>query len=227
MKKQIPLTILEALQPIVDANVDLIKVLRDTNSMFHLVDKDESSDFYFKVTKQEHRNGNLYYLAEYKPKDKNNVNAHSNWLSLDFVQESIKKWMGLIFLYNQIHTIYDDPILKSNQDRFEKQFELLDEDSDKASFNLDQQIFIDDYLTSIIPKLNTLKASKDIEVSNEIDQLINDATQIKNVLTVETKQKIIQRLARFWAKAQIIGLDIMKEIFVNVAAELTKKILIG
>lgn len=70
MKKKIPFAILEALQPVVNDNLDLVKTVKGSNSMFHLVDKDENSDFYFKVTKQEARSGVLNYLIEYKPKSR-------------------------------------------------------------------------------------------------------------------------------------------------------------
>jgi len=225
MKKKIPLAILEALQPVADNNLDLTKTVKDTNSMFHLVDKDENSDFYFKVTKQEAKSGKLNYLIDFKPRSKDNVNPHSVWLTLEGVLTAIKKWLELLQAYNKIHTIYDDPILKSNQERFEKQFDILDEDADTTSFDLSQQIFLDEYLSNVKSKLLALQEGRAEKEVKELEELALEATEIQSDLTKATKRQIVKRLSKLWAKAQKIGLDVIKEIFVSVTAELAKRLL--
>nr|WP_315162833.1 hypothetical protein [uncultured Flavobacterium sp.] len=227
MKKKIPLAILEALQPVADNNLNLIKVVQDNNSMFHLLDKDENSDFYFKVSKQEIRNGNLNYSIEYKPRSRDLINAHSTWVTSEGVLQVIKMWLELLMSYNKIHTIYDDAILKSNQERFEKQFEILDDNSETTSFDLNQQIFLDEYLNTVKSKLIALQEGRSTSQVKELEELSIEATEIQNDLTTQTKSQIIKRLSRLWGKAQKVGLDVIKEIFVSVTAELAKRILTG
>jgi predicted transcriptional regulator YdeE len=227
MKKKIPLAILEALQPVADNNLDLTKTVKDSNSMFHLVDKDENSDFYFKVSKQEVQGGKLTYLIEFKPKNKENVNPHSAWLPIESVVTSITKWLELLQAYNKIHTIYDDPILKSNQERFEKQFEILDDDADSTSFDLEQQMFLDEYLNNVKSKLLALQLGKPENQVIELENLATEASEIQGILTKETKRQIVNRLSKLWAKAQKVGLDVIKEIFVSVTTELAKRLLTG
>jgi hypothetical protein len=227
MKKKIPLAILEALQPVADNNLNLIKVVQDNNSMFHLLDKDENSDFYFKVSKQEIRNGNLNYSIEYKPRSRDLINAHSTWVTSEGVLQVIKMWLELLMSYNKIDTIYDDAILKSNQERFEKQFEILDDNSETTSFDLNQQIFLDEYLNTVKSKLIALQEGRSTSQVKELEELSIEATEIQNDLTTQTKSQIIKRLSRLWGKAQKVGLDVIKEIFVSVTAELAKRILTG
>lgn len=227
MKKKIPLTILEALQPVADKNLNLIKVLKDSDSMFHLIDQDEDSDFYFKVSKQELRDGNLNYSIEYKPKSKDIIDAHSDWVTSEGVLQVIKMWFELLASYNKIQTIYDDPILKSNQERFEKQFEILDNNSGTTSFDLHQQLFLYDYLNSAKSKLVALQEWKPENQVIELRALALEATEIQNDLTKQTKRQIIKRLCGLWAKAQKIGLDVIKEIFVGMNKELAKRLLTG
>lgn len=227
MKKKIPLAILEALQPFADNNLDLTKTVKDTNSIFHLIDKDENSDFYFKLSKQEARSGNLNYLIEYKPTSKDNVNAYSSWVTLERVLTTIKKWLVLLQAYNKIHTIYDDPILKSNQERFEKQFDILEDDADTTSFDLEQQIFLDKYLNTVKTRLLALQKGRLENQAKELEELALDAAEIQSGLPKETKRQIVKRLSKLWAKAQKIGLDVIKEIFVSMAADLTKRLLTG
>lgn len=190
MKKKIPLAILEALQSFADNNLDLIKSVIDSNSMFHLIDNDENSDFYFKVSKQESRSGKLHYFTEYQPKDKANVNGYSAWLTLDGVVTTIKKWLELLQAYNKIHTIYDDPIIKSNQERFEKQFDILDDNADTTSFNLHQQIYLDEYLNYVKSNLIKLQEGRNESQIYKLEQLASEATAIQSVLTKETKRNV-------------------------------------
>lgn len=227
MKKKIPLTILEALQPVADSNLELIKIMNDNDSIFHLIDKDENSDFFFKVSKQENRSNKIVYHTEYKPRNNEIINKYSSILTAEKVLTHIKNWLGLLQKYNDIQTIYDDPILKSNQERFEKKFEILDDDAYTTSFDLEQQIFLDEYLSNVKSKLLELQEGKNKDQIKELDELESEATEIQNNLTNETKRQIIKRLSKFWAKSQKIGLDVIKEIFVNVVAELTKRLLIG
>lgn len=227
MKKKIPLAILEALEPIVDNNLKLTTILKTDNTIFHLIDKDENSDFYFKVTKQEIKNSKPYYLAEYKPTSKDNVNAYSAWLTAEGITDIITKWLELLQAYDEIRTIYDDPIIKGNQQRFEKQFDILDEDADIMTFDLPQQIFLDDYLTNVKSKLLTLHEGKNKNQIKELEDLTKEVTEIQNDLTKQTKRQIIIRLSKFWAKAQKTGLDVIKEVFVNVMTELAKKLITG
>lgn len=227
MKKKIPLAILEMLQPVVDSNLELIRPVKDENAMFHLQDRDENSDFFFKVIRQENSNGKLGYITEHKPRHSENMEVYKVWLQIDQVVVALNKWLMLLEAYNKIHTVYDDPIIKSNQERFEKQFEILDNDADKTSFDLAQQIFLDDYLDNVKSKLLALQEGRPQNEVKELENLAKEALEIQNNLTRETKRQIVKRLSKFWAKAQRVGLDVIKEIFVNVTAELAKRLLIG
>lgn len=227
MKKKIPLVILEALQPIINDNLELIKVIKDESSMFHLIDIDETSNFYFKVKKQDVQNHKLTYLTELKPKSNENVNSVATWLELEQVLTYFKNWLSQLETYNKIHTVYDDPIIKNNQERFEKQFVIIDADADFTTFNLPQQLFLDEYLTNVQTKISVLKEGRtEIEIL-ELTEIENEAIEIQKHLTKETKRKIIKRLSHLWAKAQKLGLEIIKEVFVKVSAELAKRLLTG
>jgi hypothetical protein len=78
MKKTIPLKILEFIQPIAEENLSIVRQVRDEKAMFHLVDNDLNSDFFFKVTNQETRSGHLHYLTEFKPLSKENVQPYDS-----------------------------------------------------------------------------------------------------------------------------------------------------
>jgi hypothetical protein len=227
MKKNIPLTFLEALQPLIDKNLNLIEPVKEHDIIAHLKDKDPNSDFYFRVIKQENIDGFLKYSFEYKPKDKISVEKYGNSTSLEDLIKRFNNWVNIIESYNKIQTIYDDPIIKSNQERFENQFKIMDEDAEYSSFELARQLFLHEYLEDVKLKINEYKQDKSKEDIEFLNDLEKEVTDIQNDLTVETKNKIIKRLSKFWAKTQKFSLQLMKDIFVKIAAEISTKLLLG
>jgi hypothetical protein len=227
MKKNIPLAILEALQPLADSNLELVKPIKNSDIIFHLIDNDEDSNFFYQVIRKEPSNGTPGYIVEFQPRSKEDVSKYTVWLKLDQVISSVQDWLSLIAAYNKIQTVYDDPIIKSNQERFEKQFDIVDEDAAYATFDLTQQLYLDDYLNNTKAKLVVLKEGKTDEEIAELTKLENEAADIQNNLTKEPKKAIVKRLAKFWARGQKLGLDVIKEILINVLADLAKKLLIG
>lgn len=227
MKKNIPLSILETFQPLIDKNQQIIKQIKNNDVIFHIIDKDEKSEFFYQISNQKISNGTLGYMVSYQPRNTHYTAKHDVWLKLEDIPLSFEKWISIIESYNKIHTIHDDPILKSNQERFEKQFNIVDEDSEYSTFDLERQLFLNDYLNISKTKISELKQGKTEEEVKELNELEKEATEIQKNLTKETKKEIIKRLSRFWGKAQKTGLDVIREIFVNVVADITKKLLIG
>ncbi len=227
MKKKIPLAILEILQPIIDKNLDLVKPIKSQDCIFYLIDNDEQSDLYFKIVRQEASSNKEGYIIEYKPTSRNNIKSASHWTDLKGINAFLSAWLKIISDYNVIQTIYDDPILRSNQERFEKEFKLMDEDANTSSFDLKQQLFLDEYLETAKSKLIALKANAEPAKIIELDELEAEAAKIKDDLTRQTKGQIFQRLTKFWAKAQKVGLEVIKELLVSVTTEIAKQLLLG
>jgi hypothetical protein len=227
MKRKIPLEILELLQPLTDKNLDTISPVRNAAVIFHVTDNSEHSDFFFKIVRQEQANTKPGYIIEYCPKNKQEVGVYKVWVQSGQITQDFENWLTLVRTYNSIQTVYDDPILKSNQERFEKQFEILEEDAETSSFDLNQQIYLNEYLDNVQKKILSLKSGKTDEEINALDNLEKEAENIQRNLTRESKKQIIKHLSRLWAKAQLLGLDIIKEIFVNYISDLTKKLLTG
>ena len=190
MKKKIPLAILEVLQPIADENLELIKPVATENAIFHLVDKDPKSDLYFKVINSEKKNGHIGYYLEFMPKNKHDMSVHKLWVKINEVNDYVINWIKLISGYNQIETIYDDPILKHNANNFFQKFELVIDGTESASFSLDQQLFLEAYLETCKEKIESLKAGKNSTEIKALNSLKLEAEEIKAFLTKENKKKI-------------------------------------
>lgn len=226
-KKEIPLIILESLQPFADQNSDIIKSINSDSLFFHLVDIDPNSDSYFKLIKYERRADGTFYQIEYKPSSKENTNAHNVFTKIDGVVSFAKIWIDLIKAYNALHKVHDDPILKAYEDHFFKQVDIVDGDADYAPFDIDRQLFLDQYLQNVDSSLEKLKSEKSKDEIDELSSLQEEAKLIRHDMTKLTKRKAVRRLSKFWARAQKVGLDVIKEIFINLASDFAKKMLTG
>lgn len=227
MKVNVPIIILERLQPILDRNLEFIYHIED-ETLFHLADK-QKSELNFKLIKYSQfrdlfKSG---YFIEYRPIGRDNMQSTKYWCHITDVEKQLKSWIEDVGYFNRLYTVFDDPIVKQYEDSFFKEFDVHEENSDYAPFDLNRQIFLDDYLKATIFRLENLKVGKPEKEQSEIDSLMNEAEQIRKVITKESQKKIIKRLARFWAKAQKIGIYLIKEIFVNVSAEITKRLILG
>ena len=219
--------ILELFQPHINKNKDYVVEIKNLEVIFHIIDKSEDSKFFFKVVRQEIQNSKIGYTVEFYPRNKQDVSIYKTWLQANQIPVIFDSWLDLIKAYNSIQTIHDDPILMNNQKRFEKEFDIIDEDADISSFNLEQQIYLNNYIDFVKEKILYLKANKPTQEISELNDLENEASLIQKNLTKESKKQIIKRLSKLWGKAQVIGLDVIKEIFVNVVADITKKLLTG
>lgn len=227
MKKKIPYKILEALQNDKTENLELVTVVNDSRAIVSLADKDVESDFFFKISNADAIQGVSHYLVSFKPADLSRLKAVSSTLDLTATIQFLNQWLGILKQYNSINTIYDDPIFVENKKRFEEQFIILDQDADIVGFELSQQLFLDEYLKNVKSKIIKLQAGKSRNDIKELNYISLEAESIRQVLTIESKNKIIKRLSKLWAMAQKSGLDVIKEIFVNVTADLIKKLITG
>jgi len=227
MKKKLTFNLSETFQLSKTPKLAFAKLIDDPNAMVHLVDKDPNSEFYFKIIKTDSTQGELKYVVEFKPVSSTDLNKYYNTLVEKTVISYLNLWLGLLETYNNLHTIFDDPILIANQKKFEDKFKLTDEDADLVGFEFEQQLFLYEYLEKAKASVLRLKEDRAPEETAELEELIEIADSLQANIGKETKSQIMKRLTKFWAKAQKVGIEVMKEIFVNVVTELTTKLLRG
>ena len=225
-KKDIPLVVLETLEPFIKQKDKKFEIVQTSDLLLHIIDADPTSNFYFKVKNYEYTNHKTYLNIDFKPQNKNTTKSQTLRIEHATLEVQFKNWTQRLEEYDKV-SLYDDPIIEKNKKRFLEQFKLIDEDADLVSFDLQQQLYLDEYLDTAKSKLSQLKESNKGYSSIEIEDLESDINTIKSALTKEPKNKIIKRLAIFWGKAQKVGLEVIKEIFLTVATELTKKLISG
>ena len=225
-KKNLPLAVLKTLEPYVNLQGEKFNVIINDN-LLHVNDIDNTSDFFFSIIDYKQQNNSFLFLLERKPKNHNDISVLKNWININNLDKQFKSWVNLLTQYDEVFSFYDDPVIKSNAEEFYQKFEILDENADFETFNLDQQLLLEEYLNTAKNKLSELKENQSEEQIIEIELLENEANEIKSVLTKESKKKIIRRLSKFWGRAQKTGLDVIKAIFINVSSEVIKVLLKG
>lgn len=221
MKKNIALNLLKEIQPKIDKNKELIAPILKTDALFHLIDNDAKSGFYFKIYVSQEANK---YTSEFKPSHSSSTGVSKSPQTVESIGKQFDTWCGILKEYNEIHSIYDDPITEEYQREFENQFQLTDEDAEYTSFDLDKQLSIDHYLENVVLKL---ESSINETNKNEIEYLITETKALQNEQTKLTKKQVINRLSKIWASARKIGLNLLKEIFIEARKELINILIKG
>ena len=220
-KKRIDLSLLQAIEPIIQKHRSLVVPLLNEDLLVYLKDKDQESGFFFKI-KAHLTSGK--YKVEYKPYSKNYTSIFQSELPRDNTIAQLKGWLEILDEYEKTPSVFDDPIIKKYQIEFQAEFTSTDEDADYASFDLDKQLFLDEYLEMV-----TLKLENSITESNkpEIIDIIEETTSLRSEQTSLSKNEVLKRISKIWAKARKQGLNILKEIFIESRKELIKQLIKG
>ena len=222
LKKKIPLVVLETLESFLSKENETVKLIDPENLLLKFIDRDDKSDFYFNIDQYKVEPGKYQLLVEYKPKSKEIIEKHRGWINHTNLDNVFNNWVTIIEKYDKIETIFDDPIERKYQEEFYSEFEILDEDADTVSFNLNQQLFLSNYLEKVILAIDTLNSENE-----SLTEIKEEAIELNENLTTLTKRKVIKKLSIIWAKARKYGLPLLKEIYVQVRNELISQLIKG
>jgi hypothetical protein len=202
-KKKLTIAILKSLESFVNLTGEKFKIIDPKENLLHVLDIDNTSDFHFKIEKYEKKQtGYFQFLMSKKPINEKDNGIKRNWIDIKNLESQFKDWLDLLDQYESIESFFDDPIIKSNAEKFFQKFDIIDENANKETFNLEQQLFLEEYLDNSRKKLEKLKKGETEEKIIEIEILETETEEIKSALTIESKKKIMVRLSKFWGRAQ-------------------------
>lgn len=218
MKKSIPLKLLQTIEPLIAEKLHLIEPVINHNSLFYLKDKDEKSEFFFSISRGKVRGS---FVIEYKPRHHESVSIFKGEVKVENIPTTFQKWTSLLEQYNETKSIYDDPVLKAYQKEFEAQFEIIDENANYESFNLEQQIYLDNYFTNVIKILEAKFVNKEEQAINPI---IDDIKLLQNEQSSLSKNEVIKRLAKIWSLIRKHSISLLKQTFEVFHKEIVKNL---
>gem|GEM_PF-3971771 len=134
----------------------------------------------------------------------------------------LKSWVSIIKAYNDAPDIHEDWVFQNYEKDIHERIKILDTDADKNSFDTERQVWLKGYLDKIIEKIEQIKND---ENQNEASTIIADSKELQRQLPTSSKNVVIKQLSKILAHCAKFGLDVIKELFIEYSAELTKRLL--
>lgn len=219
MKKKAAGAMWENIQPVLDLYRPYFVVHRTETASLHLTDADPESDFYF-IVRLPNADGN--YPIESKPFSWENTQERQETIVPNSVSIVLNAWLDVLKQFDQLVTIYDDPILRSYEAEFAAQFQVADEDADHKPFDMHRQLLLVQYIDWMIKRIEARKEAASYEKAAQLDQIVADCQTLREDLPGLTQNQTISRLTKAWAKVRKYGIDFMKEIFTEYKKEAIK-----
>ncbi len=207
VKKKIPLQVLEIIEPYVNKNGEIFESIDPSDFLLKFIDKDANSDFHFIVETFKNENG-FQLLINWKPANKQTTSNKKIWVKSEQLDSYFNNWLKLLDGYNNVKTVFDDPILEAFADEYFTEFEILDEDSDIKPFSTKQALLLDTHLESIQLQIEKFQTQ---ENKTEIEQIKKDVEVLRNNLTRKSKKWVLKHVSIIWAQITKQGPKLMKE----------------
>ncbi len=224
MKKRISLHLWNHVQPLLEQYRKYVIVEPpNTENAFIIGDADPNSNFFFIISHQNTSGGMVKY--KFEPESEISVKTYTIESTVEEMAIRLKQWFELLKAYDELVTIYDDPIQKAYEAEFTDFFRMADEKADKIPFDLPRQLLFGDYLAQVAARLAIRQANEsNVEKAAELAQLINETESLKADLPALTQNQTISRMAKLWAKARKHGIDLIKDLFSEFKKESLKKL---
>lgn len=221
-KREIPLSILNYLNQIKPEDRDLYKVVKDKKSILFIQENSHEPTQFFQILNSERLSGINFYSISMKPHSVDDPGIFNTQVEPKKIEVFFKRWMLMIQNYNSVK-IFNDPFLKQYQEEFYHQFEIVDEDAEINSYNLEIQLRIDELLQEMSDQLE----KHDPDKNTEIKLLQNDISELRESQSQMTKKKFVKSFSILLAKVRKYGIPLLKEILDAAKKEAIKQLLSG
>ncbi|RQO33767.1 hypothetical protein DBR39_22615 [Chryseobacterium sp. KBW03] len=224
-KKNLPLSVLKALEPFVGLQGKLFTIEDPGNNLVNAKDKDPSSKFYYVIEKYEiASDGREIYSVNYSPKDEKEVKATYIRILRDDLTTNFNNWVLSLENYGKVKSFYDDPILESYEEEFFSNFEFVDEDADIRPFKTTQILQLDYLLEQVSSRLIEMV---DDNNRQEIQSIITEISEVRENLPTRSQKWIVEHVSKIYAKIAKQGMKFMKEFWAEGKKEIIKNIVKG
>jgi hypothetical protein len=219
MKKNIPLEVLEKLEPLL-AEYDMhIRLVDDPGYAYQIFDADPKSTFYFFI---QHQRSDGQHEVKYKPMNGAMMSEAAAIVSRGELPQFVENWLMLLEAYDK----FVDSSYKKSIHQYQKEFfediKIIDPDPDNTFLNVDQQIALYDYIENIKELLPEYKQKASVEKVRELDSIAEDCEAFQENITILTKSQTIKALTKIWAKARRFGIPLLKKVLTEFGKEAIK-----
>uniref|UniRef100_UPI0040483ED6 hypothetical protein n=1 Tax=Roseivirga sp. TaxID=1964215 RepID=UPI0040483ED6 len=224
-KKDLPLIILKALQPFVKLKGEKFEAHDPKENLLKVIDIEPDSTFHFIIESyKKDASHNFLFLMSRSPISVNDNGIHKTWIAISHLQNQFETWLNLLDEYENVESFFDDPILKSFEEEFFTEFEIIDKDAEVNPFNTTQILLLDNYLEDVENRLSKFECEANLTDIKEIKDNIN---YLRESLTTKSKKWVIKNLSSIWAKIAKQGTPFIKEFLTETKKEVIKQSIKG
>ncbi|MBN7817777.1 hypothetical protein [Algoriphagus pacificus] len=225
-KKDIPLDLLKTIEPIAQANLDLIQFKREDNTFYCFVENDSNSKNFFKIfIDGSKRIGNYdksKYGFEFKPASASIAKHRVSQTNSNELGEQFQNWINLIRDIHEIPSVHDDNFVRQYAEFYYNEFKIVDEDADISPFDPNQQDLVEVYLLSLSSAIEQSSDKLSDAVKNE---LIYDIQIIQAALPTTTKGQVMKGITKVFGKLYKTSKTLAKDIVAEARKYLIKKLI--
>jgi hypothetical protein len=219
-KKDIPLVILQALEPFVNDKGEKFEIVNPGKSLLKVVDKEPGSNFHFTIEHHEKKTDGTYQLLMSKsPTNAMDNNEFRFWIKIENINKEFSEWIAILEQYESIKSFYDDKIINGFQEEFYAEFEILEEEED-FPLKTKQILLLDQYLEELGEKLQEYVNEQN---ALEISAIQEEIILLRENLTVKSKKWILKNLTKIWGSIAKRGTKFIKEFLTEAKKELIKQ----
>ena len=205
MKKQTAVTVWEKIKPILAKNRDLFIKVDSPPQDLRLEDADTDSDFFFEFRKDP-KSAN--YIMKYKPASPDQVRELFTSSDESGLVARLSGWFDILHRYNAIDLDFEYFFYSE----FYTMVKSQEPDADSMPYDTQEQLAISGYIDSIKDILENLKAEAPEAKQHQLTAVIAECDKLQERLPDLTKNQVLGKLARIWAKAKKAGLSVLKDL---------------
>lgn len=219
-KKDIPLTILQALEPFVTQKGEKFEVVDPAKSLLKVVDKEPGSNFHFTIELYEKKSDGTYQvLMSRAPKNAMDNTDYRVWINIDHINKQFSNWIEILEKYDRVKSFFDDKIINGFQKEFYAEFEVIEEEED-LPLKSKQILLLDEYLEELGEKLQEYVNEQNVK---EINTIQDEIILLRENLTTKSKKWILKNLTKIWGRLAKQGAKFIKELLTESKKELIKQ----
>jgi len=228
-KKDLPVLALQALNrlnvqlwKIAESRQELIERTFNSDKLACYSDIDVSSTFKFELKKVALAKETPVFTIELSPSSNISNDIVNVTTNEKAVLHQFESWIGWLSVYDRTNLTPEEEFFKKYKEEFYTEFEIIDDDSETDSFELKQQLFIDQYLEHMEIKLLPI-SKEDIEIK----EIVEDIKDLRKNLGKESKKKVIRKLSSVFAKLRKSSVKLLGEFYSEAKKELFKRLISG
>ncbi len=198
-----------------------IEIISDKENLISIRVKEPFEEFYFLIHNLRNNNNNVVIEFSYCPTRIDIVQGVKTAGTYDGLENCLKLWSNLVKEYAHSENIFEDPLTKHYEEQFAQFIYIDEDDADTKPFSADKILL----LGELIEKVNSIVEKSEDTNEEDKQMVITQGRTLKNKLLSLSKNEALKQFRNFTSNAVKMSFDILKDVIVDVLADIAKKMI--